>query len=93
MKIARRQMLREQLDKENKEEYYLELIKKVALQTITERIYDATLYQKLQVPEKVYVKSVQVYLMDPEKRKQYEEETEKTREKYRSHTLQDMTKE
>lgn len=41
----------------------------------------------------MYAKSVQVYLMDPEKRKQYEEETEKTREKYRSHTLKEMTKE
>lgn len=47
MKVARRQMLKEQLEKENKEEYYLELIRKVALQTITERIYDATIYQKL----------------------------------------------
>lgn len=55
-------------------------------------MYDATIYQELKVPEKVYVKSVQVYLMDPEKRKQYEEATEKTREKYRNFTPKVMDK-
>ena len=46
---------------------------------ITERIYDATLYQSLKVPEKTYLKSCSSYMMDPEKRKIYEEEVEKIR--------------
>lgn len=79
MKVARRAQLKEFKDKENKEDYYLALIRKVAVQTITERVYDATLYQQLKVPEKVYVKSLTTYMMDPEKRKQYEEEVEKIR--------------
>lgn len=45
------------------------------------------------MPEKVYAKSIQVYMMDPEKRKQYEEETEKLRDKYIKHEPKPMTKE
>lgn len=79
MKKARRAQLKEFKDKENKEDYYLALIRKVAVQTITERVYDATLYQQLKVPESVYVKSLTTYMMDPEKRRQYEEEVERIR--------------
>jgi len=43
------------------------------------------------VPEKVYQKSMQVYLMDPEKRKIYEDSTEKIREKYCSRAAIPMT--
>lgn len=93
MKNERRELLKTLQGKENKEPYYLALIKKVAIQTITERIYDGTIYQALQVPEKVYNRSIQVYLMDPEKRKVYEDETEKIREKFGSKTSKSMTKE
>jgi hypothetical protein len=47
----------------------------------------------LQVPEKVYNRSIQVYLMDPEKRKVYEDETEKIREVYAAKTSKTMTRE
>ncbi len=43
------------------------------------------------MPEKVYQKSMQVYLMDPEKRKIYEDSTEKIREKYCSRAAIPMT--
>ena len=45
------------------------------------------------MPEKVYAKSIQVYMMDPEKRKQYEEETEKLRDRYHKHVAKQMNKE
>jgi hypothetical protein len=61
------------------------------MQTITERVYDGLIYQELKVPEKVYQKSMQVYLMDPEKRKIYEDSTEKIREKYCSREAIPMT--
>jgi hypothetical protein len=61
------------------------------MQTITERVYDGLIYQELKVPEKVYQKSMSVYLMDPEKRKIYEDQTEKIREKYAQHKPKDMT--
>ena len=93
MKEARRVQLKELKDVENKEAYYLALIRKVAMQTITERIYDATLYQQLKVPEKVYVKSLAVYMMDPEKRKTYEDEVEKLRVSLQPGTPKLMTRE
>jgi len=55
MKELRRKDLKAlQGTEENKEVYYLALIKKVAMQTITERVYDGLVYQDLKVPEKVY---------------------------------------
>jgi hypothetical protein len=54
-------------------------------------VYDGLIYQELKVPEKVYQKSMSVYLMDPEKRKIYEDQTEKIREKYAQHKPKDMT--
>lgn len=78
--------------KEPNEAYFLALIKKVAMQTITERMYDGILYNSLKVPEKAYGLSLQTYLMDPEKRKVYEEETEKTREKHNTHKPCEMDK-
>lgn len=45
-------------DDSQKEEYYLMLIKKVARQTMTEKVHDGLIYQHCKVPEKVYVKSV-----------------------------------
>jgi hypothetical protein len=91
MKEIRRKELKSLQGTEEKEEYYLKLIKKVAMQTITERVYDGLIYQELKVPEKVYQKSMQVYLMDPEKRKIYEDSTEKIREKYCSRAAIPMT--
>jgi len=92
MKEIRRKELKElQGADDAKEPYYLKLIKKVAMQTITERVYDGLIYQELKVPEKVYQKSMSVYLMDPEKRKIYEDQTEKIREKYTQHKPKDMT--
>ena len=92
MKEIRRKELKEvQGTDEAKEPYYLKLIKKVSMQTITERVYDGLIYQELKVPEKVYQKSMSVYLMDPEKRKIYEDQSEKIREKYVKHKPKDMT--
>lgn len=92
MQAERRALKAELKDKENKEAYNLALIKKVAMQTIAERSFDATLYQELKVPEKVYAKSLQMYMMDPEKRKTFEEETEKIREQNRKYVAKEMDK-
>jgi len=91
MKAERRAELKSLQGTEEKESYYLKLIKKVAMQTITERVYDGLIYNELKVPEKVYQKSMSVYLMDPEKRKLYEDATEKIREKYDYHKPAVMT--
>lgn len=82
MKVERRELHKKLKDEVNKEAYFLLLIKKVCMEVLTGRIFDATLYKSLQVPEKVYAKSLQKYLMDHEKRKLYEEDTEKIRTKY-----------
>lgn len=50
------------------------------------------LYTELKVPEQAYGKSLQTYLMDPEKRRIYEEETEKTREKHNTYKPIEMNK-
>lgn len=42
------------------------------------------------MPEKVFVKSLQTYLMDAEKRKIYEEENEKVRSKYNNRKPKDL---
>jgi len=44
MKEIRRKELKGLQGTEEKEEYYLKLIKKVAMQTITERVYDGLIY-------------------------------------------------
>ena len=79
-------------DKHLKEEYNLMLIKRVAMQTISERSFDASMYQDLKVDEKIYLKSLQMYMMDPEKRKLIEESTEALREKYRKAVPKEMDK-
>jgi len=93
MKAERREELRKLEGVDNKESYYLMLMRKVAMQTITEQAYDGAIYQHLKVPEKVYVKSMQTYLMQPDKRKQYEEETEKARTKHIEKKPREMTRE
>lgn len=75
-----------------REVYNLALIKRVAMQTISERSFDAAMYQDLKVDEKIYHKSLQMYMMDPEKRKLIEESTETLREKFRISEPKDMTK-
>jgi hypothetical protein len=97
MTDERRALLKQlEADKENrqfKEDYNLALIKRVAMQTISERSYDAAMYQDLKVDEKIYLKSLQMYMMDPEKRKLIEESTEALREKYRKSHPKEMDKE
>jgi len=44
MKEIRRKELKGLQGTDEKEEYYLKLIKKVAMQTITERVYDGLIY-------------------------------------------------
>ena len=93
MQAERRELFKKLKDEENKEEYQLALIKRVAMQTISERAYDSTLYQELKVNEKIYHRSLQCYMMDPEKRKTFEEETEKIRERVRNYKAREMTRE
>lgn len=76
-----------------REAYTLALIKRVAMQTMSERSFDAAMYQDLKVDEKIYLKSLQVYMMDPEKRKLIEESSEQLREKYRLSDPKEMTRE
>jgi hypothetical protein len=42
------------------------------------------LYQQLKVPKPVFEKSMQVYMMEPEKRTVYEEEIQKLRDSLRT---------
>lgn len=93
MKHERREKLKELAGAENKEEYLLLLIKKVAMQHMTENLFDATIYQHLKVPEKTYQKTMANYLMQADKRKQYEEDTEKAREKNAKKEFKEMTRE
>lgn len=88
-----KQLEKNKEDKQLKEDYNLMLIKRVAMQTISERSFDAAMYQDLKVDEKIYLKSLQMYMMDPEKRKLIEESTENLREKFRKVTPKDMEKE
>lgn len=93
MQAERRELFKKIKEEDNKEEYSLALIKRVAMQTIAERSFDGILYQELKVQEKIYAKSLQSYMMDPEKRKTFEEETEKIREKVRNYKAKEMTRE
>lgn len=62
------------------------------MEVVCSRIYDTTLYQSLKVPQDVYVKSLQSYMMDHDKRKLYEEETEAIRQAYVTKKPKDLTK-
>lgn len=59
----------------NDEEAFQKLILTTAnWEQLTNTLIQANLYQALKVPKAVFEKSMQVYLMDPEKRSVYEEE-------------------
>lgn len=45
------------------------------------------------MPKTVFEKSMQTYMMEPEKRTIFEEEMQKLREEFRTHTLQELTRE
>jgi hypothetical protein len=52
----------------------------------------ANLYQQLKVPKPVFEKSMQVYMMEPEKRTVYEEEIQKLRDSLRTRQQQKLTR-
>ncbi len=51
---------------------------------LSSRLIEAHLYQELKVPKQVFEKSIQVYMMEPEKRAQFEEEIQALRDKMRN---------
>lgn len=53
----------------------------------------ANLYQQLKVPKPVFEKSMQVYMMEPDKRSVYEEEIQKLRDSLRTRKPSQLTKE
>ena len=75
------------------EELYQKLILKTAnWEQLTSQLVQANLYQQLKVPKPVFEKSMQVYMMEPEKRTIYEEEIQKLRDSLRTRTQQKLTR-
>lgn len=76
------------------EELYQKLILKTAnWEQLTSQLVQANLYQQLKVPKPVFEKSMQVYMMEPEKRTVYEEEIQKLRDSLRTRKPQQLTRE
>jgi hypothetical protein len=60
---------------------------------LASRLIEANLYQELKVPKPVFEKSMQIYMMEPERRTVYEEEMVALSEKFRIRKQQELTKE
>lgn len=76
----------------------IEKCQKLILETanweqLTTQIIQAKTFQHLKVPKPVFEKSMQTYMMDPEKRAIYEEEIQKLRDTLRDRKMQELTRE
>jgi len=76
----------------------LEKCQKLILETanweqLATQIIQANLYQHLKVPKPVFEKSMQIYMMDPDKRAIYEDEIQKLRETLRDRKPVELTRE
>lgn len=86
---ARRASLKEN----NLEEYQQQILKAANWENLSSSLIQANLYQALKVPKSVFEKSMQTYMMEPEKRTIFEEEMQKLRDKYRDRKVEELTRE
>lgn len=77
----------------NQDEYQQQILKAANWEQLAGRIVEANLYQSLKVPKTVFEKSMQVYMMEPEKRSIFEEEMQALNEKFRVRKQQELTRE
>jgi len=87
--MARRACLKEK----NMEDYQQQILKAANWENLSSSLIQANLYQALKVPKSVFEKSMQTYMMEPEKRTIFEEEMQKLRDKYRERKIQELTRE
>lgn len=92
--LAEHAIKRREAIKNNDEEAFQKLILATAnWEQLTNTLIQANLYQSLKVPKPVFEKSMQTYLMDPQKRAIYEEELSNLRNELRDRKPRELTRE
>jgi len=92
--LAEHAVKRREAIKNNDEEAFQKLILQTAnWEQLTNTLIQANLYQHLKVPKPVFEKSMQTYLMDPEKRAVYEQELTNLRNCLRDRAPRELTRE